>query len=117
MQADPFNVFPDLVSILLGHNGLVIFKNLVVLLEKALNVSIELMRLVEEALQDLHSQIFANLENVSILSNHFSQDGQICASCSILLQEVLENKIVLDFLFNVRSILISMCRLCCLMLG
>ena len=111
MQADPFNVFSDLIGILLRHNALAIFENLVVLLEKALNASIELMRLVEEALQDLHSQIFANLENVSILPNHFSQDGQISASCSVLLQEVLENKVVLDFLFNIRGVLISMCRL------
>ena len=72
VQTDSFDVLSNLVGILLRHNAFLILENLIVLLQEALNVSIKLMGLVEESLQDFHSQILANLENVSIFSNHFS---------------------------------------------
>lgn len=88
MQIYSLDIFADLIHVLFSHDSLILLDHLIMLQNKALDSSIELMSFVKKALQYFNAKIFANLENVLVLTNKFTEHRQVRASSSVLLQKV-----------------------------
>ena len=74
MQIYSFYILSNLVDILFWHDLVIIFKNLVMLHQESLNVGVKLMGLVEKSQKNFDTQVLTNLKDLSVLSDHFSED-------------------------------------------
>lgn len=73
MKADPLCVLSDLDDVL-HFNDCIVFEYLRVHAQETCNVCIESMTLAEQALEHFNTEKLADLEHISVLSYHVSED-------------------------------------------
>jgi len=71
------------------------------LAQEAFNPPVVAVGLGEQPLESLGPQVLTNPEDVSVATDHFPENALVSADCRVLLQEGLEQKVVLDLVFNV----------------